>query len=305
LDTVSPFPDFCRHRHRIALPVLLASAFLTLPALAQLQLPGGMGQPAPAGAVATPGEARPAREKPKPPILRAPSEDAIIGRNLARNGATGLLVFERAGKDIRVQKLALTGEQISKPGETCRVEVPDMPLPLVAEGKPAGLSRYKLGLDICPFSFDVLDGAVLVSHGGKTCAFTAADCQVDPAGLWGPRPSEFRPERTKEFERARVRAESTVRADFRAMLAGTKDKQEIKAIASEQAGFSSEREEKCRTYASEDAHGYCSLRFTEARAIALGARLAGPDDGKPHDAPKPRRKLRPAGPAPEAAPAAQ
>ncbi|GAC1335672.1 MAG: hypothetical protein NVSMB26_20740 [Beijerinckiaceae bacterium] len=279
-----------------------------MPARAQLQLPGGIGQPAPAGTVATPAEGQPAREKPKPPILRAPSEDAIIGRNLARNGATGLIVFERAGKDIRVQKLALTGEQISKPGEICRVEVAGTPLPLVAEGKPAGLSRYKLALDICPFSFDVLDGAVLVSHSGKTCAFTAADCQVDPAGLWGPRPSEFGPERTKEFERARIRAESTVRADFRAMLAGTKDKQAIKAIASEQAGFSSDREEKCRTYAGEDAHGYCSLRFTEARAIALGARLAGPDDGKGRELskPRPRRKSRPAAPAPEAAaPAAQ
>jgi hypothetical protein len=255
------------------------------PAFAQLQLPGAIGQPAPAGTVAAPPEAP--REKPKPPILRAPSEDAIVGRTLLRNGSTGTLVIERAGKDLRVQKLALTGDQISKPNEHCRVEVSGTPLSLAPEGKAGGLSRYKLALEICPFTFDVLDGAVLVSNGGRTCEFKAADCQVDPAGLWGPRPSEFGPERTKEFERARAHAESTVRADFRALLAGIKEKQQIKALASEQAGFSSEREEKCRTYAGEDVHGFCALRFTEARAIALGARLGGLEEGKPKT-PKPK-----------------
>jgi hypothetical protein len=254
---------------------------MALPAFAQLQLPGALGQPAPAGTTAPPPTEAP-KEKPKPPILRAPSEDAAVGRTLLRNGTTGMLVIERAGKDLRVQKLALTGDQISKPNEHCRVEVSGTPLSLMSEGKPAGLSRYKLALEICPFSFDVLDGAVLASNGSKTCEFKAADCQVDPAGLWGPRASELGPERVKEFERARAHAESTVRADFRALLAAAgKDKQQTKAIAAEQAGFSSEREEKCRTYAGEDVHGFCALRLTEARAISLGARLAGVEEIKP------------------------
>ena len=295
---MADIPNRCRRYPLDALSIALAFGLAAAPALAQLQLPGALGQPAPAGTVAPPPEAP--KERPKPPILHAPSEDAVVGRTLLRNGSTGTLVIERAGKDLRVQKLALTGDQISKPNEHCRVEVSGMPLPLASEGKPAGLSRYKVGLEICPFSFDVLDGAVLVlvSNGGKTCEFKAADCQVDPAGLWGPRASEFGPDRIKEFERERAHAETTVRADFRALLAAAgKDKQQTKAIAAEQAGFSSEREEKCRSYAGEDVHGFCALRVTEARAIALGARLAGVEEVKPKP-PKPKPK--PAAP-PEAA----
>jgi hypothetical protein len=293
---VLPFPESCRLPLNV-LAIALAGCLTAVPAVAQLQLPGALGQPAPAGSVAPPPDVP--KEKPKPPILRAPSEDAIVGRTLLRNGSTGLLVIERAGKDLRVQKLALTGDLISRPNEHCRVEVSGLPLSLVSEGKPAGLSRYKLALEICPFSFDVLDGAVLASNGGKTCEFKAADCQVDPAGLWGPRASELGPERVKEFERERAHAESTVRADFRALLAAAgKDKQQTKALASEQAGFSSEREEKCRTYAGEDVHGFCALRLTEARAIALGARLAGVEEVKPKQ-PKPKaRPLTPQAAAP-------
>jgi hypothetical protein len=290
------FPESCRPLLNV-LAIVLAGGVIAPPAFAQLQLPGALGQPAPAGTTAPPPTEAP--KKPKPPILRAPSEDAVVGRTLLRNGTTGMLVIERAGKDLRVQKLALTGDQISKPNEHCRVEVSGTPLSLTSEGKPAGPSRYKLALEICPFSFDVLDGAVLASNGGKTCEFKAADCQVDPAGLWGPRASELGPERIKEFERERAHAESTVRADFRALLAAAgKDKQQTKALAREQAGFSSEREEKCRSYAGEDVHGFCALRFTEARAIALGARLAGVEEIKPK--PAQPRKPKPIAP-PEAA----
>jgi hypothetical protein len=293
---VFPFPESCRPLVN-ALAIALAGGLIAPPAFGQLQLPGALGQPAPAGSAAPPPEAR--KERPKPPILRPPSEDAVVGRTLLRNGTTGMLVIERVGKDLRVQKLALTGDQISKPNEHCRVEVSGTPLSLTSEGKPTGLSRYKLALEICPFSFDVLDGAVLASNGGKICEFKAADCQVDPAGLWGPRPGEFGPERIKEFERERAHAETTVRADFRALLAAAgKDKQQTKTLASQQAGFSSEREEKCRTYAGEDVHGFCALRFTEARAIALGAQLAGVEEVKPK--PVQPRKPKPVTP-PEAA----
>ena len=58
------------------------------------------------------------------------------------------------------------------------------------------------------------------------------------------------------------------------MLASAgKDKAAIKKIASEQAGFSSEREVACRNYAGEDVHGFCALRLTQARAFALRAEL--------------------------------
>jgi hypothetical protein len=61
-------------------------------------------------------------------------------------------------------------------------------------------------------------------------------------------------------------------AKFHALLTSAgKDKEAIKQIASEQAGFSSEREVICRNYLREDIHGFCALRITQARALALQA----------------------------------
>ena len=69
-----------------------------------------------------------------------------------------------------------------------------------------------------------------------------------------------------------------MRANFRALLASAgKDEAAIKAIAGEQAGFSSEREVACRDYAHEDSTGFCALRLTQARAFALEAQLAMKD----------------------------
>ena len=65
-----------------------------------------------------------------------------------------------------------------------------------------------------------------------------------------------------------------MRANFHALLrkAG-KDKAAIKAIAREQAAFSSEREMTCRDYQDETKHGFCSTQITEARALALLAQF--------------------------------
>lgn len=61
-----------------------------------------------------------------------------------------------------------------------------------------------------------------------------------------------------------------MRTGFHALLmkAG-KDKVAIKKMAGEQAGFSSEREVICRNYLGEEVHGFCALRITQARALAL------------------------------------
>ena len=67
-----------------------------------------------------------------------------------------------------------------------------------------------------------------------------------------------------------------------------------KQVVSEQAGFSSRREETCRDYAGEDRHGFCASRITLARAVALSAELHGV---KPAAKPAPKRK-----PAPKPAP---
>ena len=73
-----------------------------------------------------------------------------------------------------------------------------------------------------------------------------------------------------------------MRANFRAVLrkAG-KDRTAVKAIAKEQAAFSSEREMTCRDYAQETVHGFCSTQITQARALALMAEFGTMPDG-PH-----------------------
>ncbi|MGH6868730.1 MAG: hypothetical protein ACREDA_07665, partial [Methylocella sp.] len=82
----------------------------------------------------------------------------------------------------------------------------------------------------------------------------------------------FGPDQTKQLERERGRAESAMLARFHALLTSAgKDKEAIKQIAGEQAGFSSEREVICRKYVREDVHGFCALRITQARALALQA----------------------------------
>ena len=50
-------------------------------------------------------------------------------------------------------------------------------------------------------------------------------------------------------------------------------RQGARPIVAEQAAFSSEREQVCRSYAREGAHGFCNARFSEARAVTLAARL--------------------------------
>ena len=74
-----------------------------------------------------------------------------------------------------------------------------------------------------------------------------------------------------------------MRTDFRALLkkAG-KDKTAIKAIAGEQAGFSSDREVTCRDYAQESVHGFCSTQITQARVLSLIAKFDLAPDNSVH-----------------------
>ncbi|MGO9672821.1 MAG: hypothetical protein ACLPSF_01390 [Methylocella sp.] len=257
------------------LPAALALALIARPAAAQMMLPGAQ-QAAPEGAT-TPAKPPPSiAAKPKPAAPRPPGDDSIVDRDLSRNGSEGLIRFRRApGAGIEITSLSLAGEEITHPGEACRLDiVAGGPIEAKANGKPKGLVRYDVGIEACPFSLDVLDGAVLVTRAEKTCDFAAADCRVDPTGLWGPAASAIDDKQVKQFERARGGAEATMRANFRALLASAgKDKAAVKAIAGEQAGFSSEREVICRNYASEDVHGFCALRLTQARAFALQAKL--------------------------------
>lgn len=276
----------------IGLP--LAGPLFASPAMAQLMLhndggAGGGGETAPHGS-----EAPQNAPKPKPIALKPPVEDGVLGHDLLRDGSAGALNLARQGKDIGIVKLSLEGEEISKPGEPCHVNVEaGLPIATHFAGRPSGLSRYQVDLQACPFSFDVLEGAVFVPK-GQSCDFAAADCHVDPAGLWGPQGNSFSQTRVHEMEQARIRIESDMRANFKVLLSQAgKDKATIKRVAGEQAGFSSERETLCHSYAFESAHGFCALEITRARVMGLLAQLGSVSDRPDEPRPAPKKKPKP------------
>lgn len=231
------------------------------------------------------GEATPL---PKGAPIAVPSVLGLTGKPLLLNGATSEIVFApkaggapppsakgkpsevAADADIVVTRLAMTGELISKPGDPCRINVKPSPsIETKSLGRPAGVVRLQLELASCPFSFDVLDGAILPTKDTQTCVFKSADCQVSLAGMWGPKGSDITPAQIKDLERSRATADRATREAFRDLLKRTKAKPEIKKVAAEQAAFSSLREEICRSYALESVHGFCATRLTEARVTAL------------------------------------
>jgi hypothetical protein len=241
---------------------------------AQLALPGAVA-PAPEGSVASPiAGSRKRREGPAV-APKLPSDDAIIGHALHLDGSRSSIEFQRSGGEIRVAKLVLTGDRLSRSGEICRVEAAGTPLSLIARDNPTGLHRYQLDFPACPFTFDILDGAILASNEGKACELKSADCRTDPAGLWGMGDSEFDPKRAPDMLGGRARVEKHVRSVFNSLYEkNKKDKATRNFLVREQAGFSSRREEICRSYVQEAEFGYCALRVTEARALALGTQLA-------------------------------
>ena len=229
----------------------------------------------------------------KPAAVKIPGEESIAGRELAQNGARGRIGFVKAGDALNVTLLQLAGSQISRPDDACQIDVvAGAAMTARPMGHPAGPLRYGVDLEACPFSFDVLDGAVLVGPLPNACVFQAADCMVDPAGLWGPRGASLGPDRIKEIERARASAEAAMREAFRNLLERASGNPAVKAASRDQAGFTSLRSEICRDYLREDVHGFCALVLTQARALALKADLgqAAPAEGEAGPKRKRRRK---------------
>lgn len=257
---------------------LLLSVAAAPAAVAQFALPGAIA-PAPAGSVAAPADTAKARPRGQgtvtPVAPKLPSEDTIVGRMLYLDGSRSSIELQRQGAELEVAKLSLTGDRLSRSGETCRVEVGETPLKLRPLETTSGLRRYEVDFPACPFGFEALDGAILVANEGKACELKEADCRADPNGLWGMGAAEFDPKRADDMLTLRARVEQTVRNDFKALYDKIKaDKPSRKELVREQAGFSSRREEICRSYLQEAEFGYCALRVTEARALALGAQLA-------------------------------
>lgn len=269
----------------------LAALAAASPSHAQMQLPGAVQGHAPI----THGGDRGPADAPTGVAVRAPAETGLLGRDLRQNGVHGLISFQRQGESLAISRLVLSGEKISNRREACRVEVEGGPFPAASQSRLGGLKRYAIKIPACPFTFVVLDAAILatVSEGaapvqppastrpdnraGNTtgmCAFTQADCVVHIGGVWGPGGSSISKGEIDQVLKARSAAEKNALANYRALIAQAKgDRQKIRAIAAEQASFSSKRAEQCTDYDREEVHGFCSARVTEARAVALRAEL--------------------------------
>ncbi|KQP58164.1 MULTISPECIES: hypothetical protein [unclassified Methylobacterium] len=233
------------------------------------------GDPSPAGAPGEPGTdaPRPAPAPLKPVMLKVPAEDNVFGQELMRNGSGGSLKLERSGSAI-VVRATLPGTKVSQAAETCKVPLNDgAPVTLTPEARTDGIARFEVAGGECPLRFEVLDGAVLVTplSGGPVCTFAAADCATTPGGLWGPGAASLIP-RSGEFDTARGVADKAVRDNYKVMTQRARG-QDVRPIVTEQAAFSSDREQICRNYAREGSHGFCHVRISEGRAIALATRL--------------------------------
>ncbi len=251
--------------------------------------PGVPSIPAEPGAESKPAAPAPAR----PVLLKVPAEDNVFGQELMRNGSAGSLKLERAGNTI-VARVTLPGSKVSQPAEACKIPLNGgAPMMLTSEARADGIPRFEAAGGECPLRFEVLEGSVLVTALSSTpvCTFAAADCATTPVGLWGPAGATLIP-RSAELDTARGVADKAVRDNYKVMTQRARG-QDIRPIVTEQAAFSSDREQLCRSYAREGAHGFCHVRISEARAIALATRLGVTPSAAPSSAaaaPRPRRK---------------
>lgn len=208
----------------------------------------------------------------RPVAIKAPSEDSVIGRELKQNGTNGTLRIERAGPgDLRL-RVTVAGRRAPQSVQTCTVPLGGPAgLQLVAAGRPEGAPRYMAQDPTCPIQIDILDEAVLVKGPTDICVFQDLSCQVDPSGMWGPDASQL-VSRARDFEQGRASADKAVRDNYKVLTQRAKP-EGIRPIVAEQAAFSADREMMCKTYAREGTTSFCNAKYSEARALSLGARL--------------------------------
>jgi len=263
-----------------------------------LRVPEGGPPPPVPGSPEDPGQPAPDVVRPPPVprgpvVLKAPSEDSVVGQDLQRNGMGGGLRLDRAGTGLTAS-VTLPGTKISQPTESCSVKLGGgKPIALTTAGKPEGVPRFEAPAAECPLRIDVTEGAALVTtlDGGPVCTFSAADCATTPVGLWGPPAASLNP-RAAEFDTARGVADKAVRDNYKLMTQRARH-EDVRPIVAEQAAFSADREQFCRAYAREGTHGFCHLRYTENRALALATRLGANTATPTATAAAPRRPARP------------
>jgi len=210
----------------------------------------------------------------KTPLKSLAGVESIDGRPLMQNGAMGLLQVSGRGGTLQVDKLSLAGEGVSDASQRCVVNIVGAkPIVATSVGRPDGLERYEVDVPACPFAFDVVDGAVIVPAQITACVFKAADCQTSPGGLWGPDGASLEPDAAAIGKR-RNEAENAMARALQALDDLAKDHPEAAALAHDQSGFSGARDDICRDYVKEAAHGFCAASATAARAALLEARIA-------------------------------
>ncbi len=247
---------------RFAIALLGVLAMSCGLAHAQLVLPGAVAPP-------PPGAQQPDKSTPD----FASSAAAVVGRPLRLDGNQGQLLFSARGKLLRIDKFSLAGEVISDPSRKCLIEiVGKAPIETKSLGRPDGLERYEAEIPACPFSFDLLDGAVLAPAQNAACVFQAADCQASPSGLWGPDGANLEGD-AKSIERQRALAETAAAGFLHTLETRLKGRPEAKDLAREQSDFAARRDDVCRDYEKEAVHGYCASRMAQSRAALLKARV--------------------------------
>jgi hypothetical protein len=266
---------------RIAL-VIGGLTLATAPVRAQISLPGAApSQPAGAPASApkpresgSSAKAAKSGKAGKTAMKSAPGAESIDSSPLMLNGKAGLLQISGRGETLQIDKLSLAGEGVSDPAQRCILNiVGEKPIMAVSDGRPDGLERYHAEVPACPFSFDVVDGAVLVPGQITACVFKAADCQTSPSGLWGPDGTTLGADAAAIGKR-RTEAENAMARALHALEERAKDNPDAAALVRDQSGFAGEREDICHDYVQETEHGFCAASVTAARAALLEARFA-------------------------------
>jgi hypothetical protein len=267
-------------RFRLLFCGLIGVALAASEPRAQLVLPGAA-PAAPEGAATSPAKAKKTGAAAKEVAAAAkgakrgltPIVANLAGRPLMLNGRSGLLQISSDDKMLTIDKLKFAGEGVSDSSQSCVVDiVGEKPILATSVGLPDGLERFDADVPACPFSFDILDGAVLAPSQITACVFKAADCQTSPGGLWGPDGASLVADAAK-FGKERAEAEKAMAKLVRAIDDRAGDNPDAADLVRDQNGFASQRDEICRDYAKESVHGYCALRLTEARNALLETRL--------------------------------
>jgi hypothetical protein len=103
-------------RMRVLPAALLGLLFFAAAARAQLMLQGAV------GAVPLPKRDAAPLQRPASGV-RLPRADSLFGHDLSHGGSSGRMIFEHAGKDLMLSRLAMAGESISRPGESCEMDI--------------------------------------------------------------------------------------------------------------------------------------------------------------------------------------